>query len=287
MPTLSSLFDRAKGKTRRTLARRLHRRMLDIATPRALVSFTFDDAPRTAFGAGAEILEAHGVRGTYFVSLGLMGTTTEVGPIGKPRDLVQAFGRGHELGCHTFGHDDAWFTERAVYVRSVDRNREALQELLPSQAFGSFAYPKSGAIAAVKPALAERFACCRAGGQTFNRGRVDLNLVSACFIDRRATADMRFVADLIERNAEAGGWLVFAAHDISHTDWAFGCEPAFFSEVVRRAVESGSEVLPMSAACARLHENGPTGSLSSASVISGPGATPGSGSDTANGLPTR
>ena len=42
---------------------------------------------------------------------------------------------------------------------------------------------------------------------------------------------MRFVADLIERNAEAGGWLVFAAHDISHTDWAFGCEPAFFTEV--------------------------------------------------------
>lgn len=281
MPTLSSLFDRAKGKTRRTLAGHLHRRMLDIATPRALVSFTFDDAPRTAFDAGAEILEAHGVRGTYFLSLGLMGTITEVGPIGRPRDLVQAVGRGHELGCHTFGHDDAWFTGRAVYLRSVDRNREALQELLPGHAFRSFAYPKSGATAAVKPALAERFACCRAGGQTFNRGRVDLNLVSACFIDRRATVDMRFVADLIERNVQAGGWLVFAAHDISHTDWAFGCKPAFFTEVVQRAVESGSEVLPMSAACARLHEQALAGSLPSATVISGPG------SGTATGLANR
>lgn len=255
MTTLAHLVQRARGKARRTLASRLHRRMLEIATPRALVSFTFDDAPRTAFDTGARVLEAHGVRGTYFVSLGLIGTLTEVGAIGDARDCERAIEHEHELGCHTFDHDDAWFTAPEAYIRSVDRNREALQRSLPAQAFKSFAYPKSGATASVKPALERRFDCCRAGGQTFNSGSVDLNLVRACFIDRRAGVDMRFIASLIERNAEAGGWLVFAAHDISAAEGAFGCTPAFLAAVVRRTVDSGSEVLPMAAACARLREH--------------------------------
>lgn len=253
MTTFAELVQRARGKARRTLASRLHRRTLEIATPRPLVSFTFDDAPRTAFDIGARVLEAHGVRATYFVSLGLTGTVTEVGAIGDARDCERAIANGHELGCHTHDHDDAWFTEPEAFIRSVDRNRAALQQSLPEQAFKSFAYPKSGATAPVKPALAQRFDCCRAGGQTFNSGSVDLNLVSACFIDRRAGIDMRSVSSLIERNAEARGWLVFAAHDISTADLAFGCTPAFLAAAVRRAVDSGAEVLPMAAACARLH----------------------------------
>jgi peptidoglycan/xylan/chitin deacetylase (PgdA/CDA1 family) len=281
MPVLSNLLRRAQGKTRRTLAARLHRRMLDIATPRALVSFTFDDAPRSAFGTGARVLEAHDARGTYFVSLGLAGTTTEVGALGDARDLARAVEHGHELGCHTFGHEDAWFTEPGAFIRSVDRNRDTLRQLLPAPAFRSFAYPKSGATAAVKRALAHRFDCCRAGGQTFNSGRVDLSLVSACFIDQRANADMGFISDLIDRNAEAGGWLVFAAHDISDTDWAFGCTPTRFEAVVRRAVDSGAEVLPMAAACSRLRDH------ASGAEESTSGARPDSNSEPARNLAPR
>ena len=250
---LESFMKRARGKVRRTLAARLHRRELRLAGSRATVSFTFDDAPRTAFGAGAAILEAHGVRGTYFMSLGLLSTTSEIGPIAEPGDLERAVERGHELGCHTFDHRDAWYTDRGSYIASVDSNRVALQELLPGHAFHSFAYPKSGATAAVKPALAQRFECCRGGGQTFNTGTIDLNLLSACFVDRRARVDLRFVSSLIERNAEAGGWLIFAAHDIAVGDTEFACSTTFFENIVRRAVASGSRVLTVSAACKQLH----------------------------------
>jgi len=249
---LQTFVRRARGKVRRTLATHLNRRDFDLPARQATVSFTFDDAPRTAFRAGAAILEAHGARATYYMSLGLLSTTSEIGPIAEPADLERAVGQGHELGCHTFDHHDAWTTDRASYIASVDRNRAALRELLPGYEFRAFAYPKSGATAAVKPALAQRFATCRGGGQTFNAGTVDLSLLRACFIDRRARVDLDFAADLIDRSAEAGGWLIFAAHDISDVESEFGCGTAFFEAVVRRAVASGARVMPVSAAYEQL-----------------------------------
>lgn len=248
----SSFFKRAQGKARRTLASRLHRRELRLSAGKPTVSFTFDDAPRTAFVTGAAVLEAHAARGTYYMSLGLLSTRSELGPIAEPADLERAVERGHELGCHTFDHHDAWTTDTSRYIDSVDRNRAALRRILPGHAFRSFAYPKSGATAAVKPALEKRFECCRGGGQTFNVGDTDLNLLSACFIDRRARVDLRLVCDLVARNAEAGGWLIFAAHDISEDDTDFACSTTFFEATVRRAIDSGSRVLPVAAACERL-----------------------------------
>jgi len=249
---LESFVKRARGKATRTLAARLHRRELRLAGKRPTISFTFDDAPRTAFGAGASILEAHGARGTYYMSLGLLSTTSEVGAIAEPEDLERAVERGHELGCHTFDHCDAWHTGRASFIASVERNCAALHGLLPEHAFRSFAYPKSGATAAVKPVLAQRFECCRGGGQTFNAGTADLNLLSACFVDRHARVDQGFVSALIDGNVEAGGWLIFAAHGISDGDEQFGCSSAFFESVVKRAIASGSRVLTVSAACEQL-----------------------------------
>lgn len=253
MATVLSVLTRARNKARRTLAKRLHRRDATIDGSVPMITFTFDDAPRSAFETGAAVLESHGARGTYFVSLGLMSTTTEIGPIGGEGELERAVADGHELGCHTFHHHDAWSTPASDYVASVDRNRATLAGLLPGYDFHSFAYPKSGATAAVKPALAKRFDCCRGGGQTYNAGTVDLNLVSACFIDQHAQIDLAFVSDLIDRNAEAGGWLVFAAHDISESSAPFACSTRLFEAIVRRSVDSGALVLPMGPACAHLH----------------------------------
>lgn len=253
--TIGPLIRRAIGKGRRELATRFQRRELLIDGDRPVVSFTFDDAPCSAFELGGDILRAHGVRATYYVSLGLLGRPGEVGAIGGRGHLVRAVETGHELGCHTFDHLDAWHASARQFIASVDANREALRQLLPGYAFRSFAYPKSGAKLSVKAALEERFDCCRGGGQTFNAGATDLNLLRACFLDRRAGVDRRSVHALIEANAERCGWLIFAAHDISNRESSFTCTTGFFETVVRRAVNSGARVLPVAAACALLREH--------------------------------
>jgi len=133
------LIARAKGKGRRLLAENWGRRMVSIRTPIPIVSFTFDDAPKTAFDVGREILKENGARATYFVSLGLLGTETEVGEIASAPDLVRAVEDGNELGCHTFDHVDAWHTSSNAFMASVVRNKEALHRILPGARFTSFA----------------------------------------------------------------------------------------------------------------------------------------------------
>jgi len=54
-----------KGKLRRRLIRLAHRRPARVKLARPMVSFSFDDAPATACEAGAKVLEARGLRGTY------------------------------------------------------------------------------------------------------------------------------------------------------------------------------------------------------------------------------
>jgi peptidoglycan/xylan/chitin deacetylase (PgdA/CDA1 family) len=241
-----------KNKARRTLASRFRRRVLPVRTLGPLVSFTFDDAPRSAMTVGARILETHDVRGTYYLSLGLLGSSSELGPIATEKDVVDVAGRGHELGCHTFDHHDAWHTRTRVYIESVDRNRQALAELLPDHTFRSFAYPKSGATLAVKAALQQRFECCRGGGQTSNVGTTDLNLLYACFIDQRARMTLEAVRGLLDLNAEQRGWLIFAAHAIEDDTSDFACAPKFLEAIVHHSLESGATVMPVAAACAHL-----------------------------------
>src|SRR6516225_5566716 len=99
-----SLTTRATGKVRRLLANQFGRRTLSIKTPVPIVSFTFDDAPVTAFRQGRRILRQFGARATYYVSLRLLDAETEVGKIAYVGDLARAVDAGGELGCHTFDH---------------------------------------------------------------------------------------------------------------------------------------------------------------------------------------
>jgi peptidoglycan/xylan/chitin deacetylase (PgdA/CDA1 family) len=244
-PVLQRVLDRS----RRELAQRLHQRRVRIAPAQPLVSFTFDDAPRSALLAGRHVLERHGVRGTYYLSLGLLGQPGPSGPIATLQEVREAAQAGHELGCHTYDHLDAWHTPWFRYIDSVDANAQALAAHLPGARFETFAYPRSGAVAAVKPALARRFLCCRHGGQRGNEGQADLNLLQACYLDRHAKASLTFLRHLVERNARARGWLILATHDVAPEPSRWGCTPAFLDAVLRHALLTGSRVLPVREAC--------------------------------------
>ena len=54
---------------------------------------------------------------------------------------------------------------------------------------------------------------------------------------------------LIDQNRAARGWLIFATHDVSEAHTPFGVTPAFFEDVVRYAVQSGAQILPVAEAC--------------------------------------
>jgi peptidoglycan/xylan/chitin deacetylase (PgdA/CDA1 family) len=258
MHTLS-LITRGSGKVRRLLADQFGRRTLSIKTPVPIVSFTFDDAPVTAFREGRAILKQFGARATYYVSLGLLDAETEVGKIASVGDLARAVDEGNELGCHTFDHLDAWHTSSTAFMASVVRNGEALHRILPGARFTTFAYPKSGAKLSLKSELGNTFMCCRGGGQATNAGSADLNLLKACFVDRRTGINTESIRTLLHDNADRRGWLILATHDVAADPSPYGCTPEFLEAIVQYASRSGALLLPVGEACAKLMSSNSNG----------------------------
>jgi peptidoglycan/xylan/chitin deacetylase (PgdA/CDA1 family) len=223
------------------------RKMQAIRPAQPLISFTFDDFPRSALLAGGAILKRYGLSGTYYTAFGLIGEDSPSGQICLPDDVRKAFDDGHELGCHTYSHYDSWQTEPEVFEDSIIQNRIALSDLIPGVQFKSFSFPLSSPRPMAKRVAARYFLCCRAGGQTINLGRADLNQLSAYFLEK-ANGNIQAVADLIDKNKDAKGWIIFATHDICPHPSPYGCTPEFFGKVVRYAVESGALILPVARA---------------------------------------
>lgn len=248
----TQLFSRLTRKFRRSASVYFYRRMVPLRSSAPIISFTFDDAPQTAFSHGGDILKTHGARGTFYVSLGMLDSMSPSGPIASRLDLVRAAEEGHELGCHTFDHKDPWDTTTHVFEMSVLENRLALDKILPGTSFASFAFPIRGPKPATKRRIGTLFHCCRGGGQAFNCGSADLNLLNAFFIDIRNRNSIDSVLRLIDRNCECKGWLIFATHDVDDNPSPYGCTNEYFKKVVAYAASSGSVILPVGKACQKI-----------------------------------
>lgn len=218
-----------------------------IRAARPVISFTFDDFPRTALLTGGAILNRLGASGTYYTALGLLGQDSPSGELFVQEDLRKALDGGHELGCHTFSHYDSWQTKPEIFEDSIVQNRVALSELVAGAQFKSFSYPLSSPRPTIKRAAAKHFLCCRGGGQTLNVGTVDLNQLSAYFLEK-AEGDILTVKGLIDRNKSERGWIIFATHDVSPNPSPYGCTPEFFEDVVQYALASGARILPVAKA---------------------------------------
>lgn len=246
-----NLIHRAERACQRRASRWLQRRPFTIRPGRGLISFTFDDFPRSALLTGGAILEEHGARGTYYTSLGLAGRTTECGEMFRIEELPALLEHGHELGCHTHGHCPAWETPPERFEAEIGRNAAALKQHIPNARFETLSYPISHPRPQTKHRAGKYFACCRGAGQTFNSGTIDLDNVSAFFLEQSVKAP-EAIRQVIVKTQAAGGWLVLATHDICETPSRFGCTPSFFRDVVKFAASSGAEILPMAKALERL-----------------------------------
>ncbi len=222
-----------------------------ISPGRPLISFTFDDFPKSALHTGGAILNGFGLTGTYYAALGLIGEETPTGLMFDADDLKRLLERGHELGCHTFSHCDSWETGTAAFKKSIIENRDALSRLIPGAEFRTFSYPITLPRPLTKRQIADYFLCCRGGGQTLNAGKADLNQLSAYFLEK-SRGNIQAVKDLIDHNQKVHGWLIFATHDISESPTPYGCTPEFFAQVVEYAVNSGSRILPVARALGAL-----------------------------------
>ena len=216
-----------------------------------MISFTFDDFPRSALYTGGDIVQEQGLKATYYAALGLMNTDGPVGRLFSEQDLREVLDRGHELGCHTFDHCHAWNTHPKSFEDSVLKNRKALDQLLPGASFATLSYPLGVPRHQTKRRVEKYFLGCRGCTQKINSGNVDLNFLKAFFLEQsRSEAAVKAI---IDQNCRDGGWLILATHDVTDNPGRFGCTRRLFKEVVHHAAASGATILPVAAALKKLN----------------------------------
>jgi peptidoglycan/xylan/chitin deacetylase (PgdA/CDA1 family) len=243
---------RFENRYRETLSGLRHRRPQAMRNTKPLISFTFDDVPRSSCTRGRQILEGFGLRASYYLSMSLMDSVYSIGAAFSRTDLEQLIAGGHEIGSHTFGHLDAWNTKAAVFEASIHENQRKLDEIHPGLGFKTFSYPIRTPHPRIKKKAGKLHLCCRGGGQTYNTRTVDLNLLKSYFVDARNRDDPDVIKKIIQESCERGGWLIFSTHDIDEHPSPYGCTPRALEDLVSYAHRSGSDILPVCEACGRL-----------------------------------
>lgn len=211
---------------------------------RGCISFSFDDFPSSAANTGVEILNAFGVKGTFYTSLGLQDNTEYGKKMFSTNELIAVLRNEHEIGCHTFDHVDCSKTEKKGIKVSMDKNIAALTARLEGAEITSFAYPKGRAKLAAKKLVNERYVSSRTTKSGINYDGDDANLLKAQSIYSR-TLDLAKCRRMMEEAAQTGGWLIFYTHDVEDLPSDFGCRPEELRTLVEHAVKSGAWVLPV------------------------------------------
>ena len=212
------------GSLRRRVLTDFHRRVVPLGTRDAIITFSFDDFPRTALTVGAEILERFGARATYYVAMSLMNMTNDLGEQFRREDLVALLDRGHELASHTFSHLSARRVGYGLFEHDVEKGDQAIREKMGVPASGNFAYPCGEATLGAKKKLGPKLTSSRGTCGGLNGPEVDLNLLRANSLYGgldRADAAKR----LILENEKQGRWLIFYTHDVAAKPSPFGCTP--------------------------------------------------------------
>jgi peptidoglycan/xylan/chitin deacetylase (PgdA/CDA1 family) len=230
------------GNARRAALSSFHRRTQNLGTHGPIVTFTFDDFPRSALTVGAPILENFGIRATYYVSMSLMNTRNSLGDQFRHEDLCCLLDKGHEIGNHTFSHCSARRVNHDAFEMDVQEGQRAIEETIGAPIAGNFAYPYGEATLLAKKRLGPVLSSSRGTWGGLNGPDIDLNLLRANSLygdaDRAAAAK-----ELILQNESQRNWLIFYSHDVSPNPSPFGCTPKLLGSVCRFAVARGTRVM--------------------------------------------
>ncbi|MDN3275567.1 polysaccharide deacetylase family protein [Frankia sp. RB7] len=216
-----------------------------------MVSFTFDDAPDSAAGEGASLLEAHGGRGTYYIAGSLIDQPADHWHGLSNRELVRLHQAGHEIACHTFSHQSAPHLDETAMAREIERNRSHIRGIDPSIRLENFAYPYGLASVWRKPQLAQNFRSARGILPGVNSNVIDLQFLRASPLVN-CEIDIAGVDRYFDEAVASGGWLIFYSHDVVDAPSPYGCTPALLRHALTAAEKRNMPVVTVAEALRRI-----------------------------------
>lgn len=189
---------------------------------RAALSVTFDDARPSQLERGLPILDAHGARATFYVSLEPMA-----GRLEEWRSVAAA---GHEIGNHSLRHPcsgnfsfarenplEGYTLERVE--REMLNANDAIEKMLGVRP-QSFAYPCGQTFVgrgrkqkSYVPVVARHFVVGRRAFDEVHNHPLYCDLACATGMDSDM-ADRGALMAMVEAAAADGGWLILFGHDV-------------------------------------------------------------------------
>lgn len=231
----------------RALPARMQRRVVQwrkachaiVAPDRPVVTFTFDDFPKSSLNA-ADIIEAKGGRAGFYACTSLMGLRSPaMGEMFDAETLAELRARGHEVGAHTHGHLDCARTRLEKIERDIGENLVALTEAGHDETVSAFAYPYGETSYAAKQLVGDVFATARGILPGVNVGEVDRSQLRAIELGATASHRRRALAAL-KTCIDQKGWLFFFTHDVGANPTSYGAPTDLVEELATRAVEAGA-----------------------------------------------
>jgi peptidoglycan/xylan/chitin deacetylase (PgdA/CDA1 family) len=234
-----------RGAVDRRISRFLSAKFLQMRNSRPIVSFTFDDVPRSAATTGMRILEAAGACGTFYVAGALCGKDVDGKLCASQDEICTLTERGHEIGCHTFSHVSvAELTSQALQL-DLERNAGFIRSVCGDLVLSNFAYPFGDVSPSQKRRLQSMFASCRAAGRIHrgvNVGHADLALLKsvALYSDE---LDRPEILKLVEYTKRHNGWLIFYTHDVEATASKHGTTAELLEFCLAQARKAECDIL--------------------------------------------
>ena len=231
----------------RWLARRIIKKPLALTAGQGVVTFSFDDAPRTACTTGRKILEDADCLATYYIAGGLMNGEEMGRSCHTAADLQSLRAAGHHLGCHTWGHQRCDLLTRAGMQEEIRRNKAFLTDFGVSENDRHFCYPLGGYHLASKSLVSQHFLSGRLNFGGMQVGVADLNALRALSLYEHLWEPESLPA-LMAAVAANRAWLILYTHDVEETPSQYGCTPQLLRAAVQHALAAGCKVMPVNQA---------------------------------------
>jgi peptidoglycan/xylan/chitin deacetylase (PgdA/CDA1 family) len=210
-----------------------------VAPDRPVVTFTFDDFPKSALN-GADIVEKQGGRAGFYACTSFMGLRSPIiGEMFDSATLCELNGRGHEIGAHSHTHLDCARHDLSMVERDIGENLVALSEAGHAGTVSAFAYPYGETTYSVKLWVSDVFATGRGSRPGLNIGETDRSQLRAVELGPSAASRRRALA-LLKTCIETKGWLFFFTHDVSSSPSPHGAPADLIEELAQRATDGGA-----------------------------------------------
>jgi peptidoglycan/xylan/chitin deacetylase (PgdA/CDA1 family) len=207
-----------------------------VTGPHPIVTINIDDGVRAAYEASAPVLEAAGMRGSYYIITHRFDFPAYM----TAQEVLQAQAAGHEIGAHTRTHPDLTALT-ADQVRDEVAGSVTDLKNIGIRSVDTFAYP-FGAYNDTTRSVVDTlgFKGVRTSNGGFNTPTTNKMLLSRHGVEVNTTLDQvkSWVNDAIKSNS----WLILVFHHIDTSGQQYSTTPQEFQDIVNYLKQTGIDV---------------------------------------------